>query len=232
MINLENITYKKRRQTILNEISGHIQNGDCIALFGPNGAGKSTLIKIMAGLIKPSKGSRTFHYNSKQPIGYVPQQIALFKGLTVRDQLKYYQKLTKPKSNEFIDEMILSLGISSILNKRIDQLSGGLQRKVNLAIGMIHQPEMLLLDEAFVGVDLAAKHDMLTWLRQLNKQGTTIVFITHDWYVIQHLEPKMWILDQGQMVDQVEWESVPYLNLNRQSQALQKMFDVKLSGVR
>ncbi|MGP4073600.1 ABC transporter ATP-binding protein [Piscibacillus sp. B03] len=232
MLNLENITYKKRRQTILNEISGHIQNGDCIALFGPNGAGKSTLIKIMAGLIKPSKGIRKIHYNRKQPIGYVPQQIALFKGLTVRDQLKYYQKLTKPKSNEFIDEMILSLGLSSILNKRIDQLSGGLQRKVNLAIGMIHQPEMLLLDEAFVGVDLAAKHDMLTWLRQLNKQGTTIVFITHDWYVIQHLEPTMWILDQGQMVDQVDWESVPYLNLNRQSQALQKMFDVKLSGVR
>ncbi|SEP78773.1 ABC transporter ATP-binding protein [Piscibacillus halophilus] len=232
MLTLENITYKKRGQTLLSQINGEINRGDCVTLFGPNGAGKSTLIKIMAGLVKPSKGKRSIQPEHKNPIGYVPQQTALFKGLTVRDQIKYYQKLTKPKSNEFIDDMILSLGLSQILNKRIEQLSGGMKRKVNLAVGMVHQPELLLLDEAFVGVDLAAKHDMLTWLRKLNNQGTTIVFITHDWYVIQHLQPTMWVLDHGVMIDQVEWDSVPYLNLNRQSQALQKMFDVNMGSVR
>ncbi|WP_054753704.1 ATP-binding cassette domain-containing protein [Piscibacillus salipiscarius] len=222
---------KKRRQALVSEINGQINKGDCISLFGPNGAGKSTLIKIMAGLLKSSKGKRVVNFTDKNPIGYVPQQIALFKGLTVRDQLKYYEKLTKPKSSEFIDEMILSLGLSSILNKKINQLSGGMQRKVNLAVGMIHQPELLLLDEAFVGVDLAAKHDMLSWLKRLNENGITIIFITHDWYVIQHLKPQMWIMDKGNMIDQVEWESVPYINLTRQSQALQKMFDVNLTHV-
>ncbi|WP_194840842.1 ATP-binding cassette domain-containing protein [Filobacillus milosensis] len=229
MITLEGISYKKKRQYLLNQIDGRINKGDCITLFGPNGAGKSTLMKIMAGLNKPSRGKRSVQFHKKNPIGYVPQQIALFDGLTVKDQIKYYQKLTKQTSTDFVEVMIKELGLKDILNKRINQLSGGMKRKVNLAVGVIHQPEILFLDEAFVGVDLATKYDMLKWLNHLNAQGTTIVFITHDWYVINQLKPSMWILDQGEMLDQVNWNAVPYANIKSGSNALKKMFDVDLS---
>ncbi|RPF50132.1 ABC transporter ATP-binding protein [Aquisalibacillus elongatus] len=230
MLNLQDVTYKKRGKYLLSGINGHVKLGDCITLFGPNGAGKSTLLKIMAGLVKPTKGKCQIESSSKNPIGYVPQQVALFEGLTVKDQLAYYQKITKQKSDTFLNDMIQSLGIEDILHKRIEQLSGGMQRKVNLAVGMIHQPEILLLDEAFVGVDLAAKYDMLSWLNQLNQQGTTIVFITHDWYIINSLKPTMWVLDEGQLLDQVEWNSISYLNLNGGSRSLQKMFDVNVAN--
>ncbi|GEL76929.1 ABC transporter ATP-binding protein [Tenuibacillus multivorans] len=228
MLTLKEVDYRKNRKTLLSNVSGTIEQGDCITLFGPNGAGKSTLIKIMAGLSRPTSGQRILEAKAKNPIGYVPQQIAIMEGLIVRDQLTYYQKLTKQKSSEFVDEMIQYLGLQNILGKRVERLSGGMKRKVNLAVGLIHQPEILLLDEAFVGVDLAAKYDMLAWLKRLNSQGMTIVFITHDWDVVHHLDPILWILDEGRLLAKTDLLSLSRQSLTNGSRSLQKMLDVNL----
>jgi len=100
-----------------------------------------------------------------------------------------------------------------------------MKRKVNLAIGMIQQPEIIFLDEAFVGVDLAAKFDMLNWLKQLNERGITIVFITHDWHVIHALANEMWILDQGILIDQIQMDEIElFATKEKLSLPLQKMF--------
>jgi len=226
MLSLENISFRKRNELILQPLSGTVERGNSITIFGPNGAGKSTLMQIMAGLLKPTKGKRKTSFVRKNPIGYVPQQLALFDGLTVKDHLRFYQKLTKQRDEAFVQEMIDVLNLNEIMNKRIEKLSGGMKRKVNLAVGIIHQPEIIFLDEAFVGVDLAAKFDMLNWLKQLNERGTTIVFITHDWHVIHALAKEMWLLDEGVFIDHIQMDEIDtFKNKNKLSIPLQKMFD-------
>ncbi|MGM8214767.1 ABC transporter ATP-binding protein [Bacillaceae bacterium W0354] len=226
MLSLKNISYKKKEHYLLKEISGDLDQGDCMTIFGPNGAGKSTLLRIMAGLNKPTEGIRQAEWTTKHPVGYVPQQLALFEGLSVQDHISFYKKMTKQKNNTYIDEMIDVLDLESIMKKRIDHLSGGQKRKVNLAVGIIHQPEIIFLDEAFVGVDLAAKYDMLNWLKKLNERGVTIVFITHDWNVIHALAKNMWIIDGGKLIDRISIDDVhTYTENNECSLPLKKMFE-------
>ncbi|NIK13079.1 ABC transporter ATP-binding protein [Alkalibacillus almallahensis] len=201
MLVLNNVTYKRKKNELIKNISGEINQGDCISLFGPNGAGKSTLLNLMAGLETPSSGTCENKSQEKITIGYVPQQLALFEHMTVRDHLTYYQKMTKQTNQHYVNEMIDVLGLKDILDYQVQTLSGGMARKLNLAVGLIHEPQLILLDEAFVGVDLATKHDMLTWLHQLNEQGSTIVLISHDWHVIEHIAQTMWVLDDGELID-------------------------------
>ncbi|WP_017187831.1 ABC transporter ATP-binding protein [Alkalibacillus haloalkaliphilus] len=200
MLQLNNITYKKKNKMILNGISAEVKQGDSICLFGPNGAGKSTLLKVMAGLIEPNKGVYKQGNFTSKPVGYIPQQLALFPNMTVKDHLSFYKKMTKQKDREFIEAMLNALSLNEIKKKKVEELSGGMARKLNLAVGLIHKPDIIFLDEAFVGVDLAAKHDMLRWLSLLNEDGVTIVFITHDWHVIHHLAKTLWVLEDGQML--------------------------------
>ncbi|WP_188207032.1 ABC transporter ATP-binding protein [Alkalibacillus aidingensis] len=231
MIRLDDVGYKKKGKHILEGVNAHVEAGDSICLFGPNGAGKSTLLKVMANLIKPTVGVRHFHpKEEKHPIGYIPQQVALFNNLTVKDHLRFYQKMTKKHSTNYIEEMKLKLGLNEILSKRVDQLSGGMMRKVNLAVGLLHEPEIVFLDEAFVGVDLAAKHDMLKWLNQLNERGVTVVFVTHDWHVINQLAKKMWILEDGRITDQVKMSEINHLSSQKiaEGTALSKMFALRM----
>ncbi|MDQ0159901.1 ABC transporter ATP-binding protein [Alkalibacillus salilacus] len=201
MLALNDVTYKRKKKVLIKDISGEIKQGDCISLFGPNGAGKSTLLKLIAGLETPSSGTCVNENQEKISIGYVPQQLALFDHMTVRDHLTYYEKMTKQINQRYVNEMIEVLGLKDVLNLNVESLSGGMARKLNLAIGLIHEPDLILLDEAFVGVDLATKHDMLTWLHQLNEQGATNVMISHDWHVIEHIAQSMWILDDGELID-------------------------------
>lgn len=225
MLILEKINYKKKSHFLLNDVSGRIERGDSVTIFGPNGAGKSTLMQIMAGILKPTKGKRQLATVKNNPIGYVPQQLALFDRLTVKEHLLFYEKITKQKNVDYIEEMIEVLELKPIMKKRIDKLSGGMKRKVNLAVGIIHQPEIIFLDEAFVGVDLAAKFDMINWLRRLNERGVTIVFVTHDWNVIHKLAKNMWILDNGRLIEQLSIDEIDVINYRNMSVPLQKMFE-------
>ncbi|GEN45782.1 ABC transporter ATP-binding protein [Alkalibacillus haloalkaliphilus] len=209
MLQLNNIIYKNKNKMILNGISAEVKQGDSICLFGPNGAGKSTLLKMLAGLIEPDQGVYKQDKLTSKPVGYIPQQLALFPNMTVKDHLSFYKKMTKQKDREFIEAMSNALSLNEIKKKKVEELSGGMARKLNLAVGLIHEPDIIFLDEAFVGVDLAAKHDMLQWLRLLNEDGVTIVLITHDWHVIHHLAKTLWVLEDGRMVDQFSIENLP-----------------------
>ncbi|GAA0470990.1 ABC transporter ATP-binding protein [Alkalibacillus silvisoli] len=229
MLELQNINYVKKNKEILNKITAGVERGESICLFGPNGAGKSTLLKIMASLIKPTSGKCEISLSTPKTVGYIPQQIALFPNMSVKDHLKYYQKLTKQKDQAFINEMSSALDLNSIMNKKVEELSGGMARKLNLAVGVIHRPEMIFLDEAFVGVDLAFKHDMLTWLNKLNNQGVTIVFVSHDWHVIYNLAKTMWVLQDGKLMDQFLIKDISKREMDYQSEdsALKKMFALR-----
>ena len=125
MLILEKINYKKKSHFLLNDVSGRIERGDSVTIFGPNGAGKSTLMQIMAGILKPTKGKRQLATVKNNPIGYVPQQLALFDRLTVKEHLLFYEKITKQKNVDYIEEMIEVLELKPIMKKRIDKLVVG-----------------------------------------------------------------------------------------------------------
>nr|WP_289037581.1 ABC transporter ATP-binding protein [uncultured Allobacillus sp.] len=227
MLQLNNVSYRKSKSDLVNSVSATVHAGDRLTIFGPNGAGKSTLMRLMAGIIEPTGGTITSNdlIKAKNAIGYIPQQLALFNNLTVKEHLRFYRKMAGNNTENFINEMIETLQLKNFWNKQIDELSGGMKRKVNLTVGMIQQPEIVFLDEPFVGVDLAAKHDMLNWLNQLNKRGVTIVFVTHDWQVIHQLADKMWLMESGNLLQETTVDEVVHnrLELPNTSTALHKM---------
>ncbi|TSJ66312.1 ABC transporter ATP-binding protein [Allobacillus sp. SKP2-8] len=227
MLQLNSVSYQKGKSDLIQSVSATVQPGDRLTIFGPNGAGKSTLMRLMAGIIQPSSGTITYDdsLSGKNAIGYIPQQLALFENLTVKEHLRFYQKMIGSKTNPFMNEMIETLQLKDFWNKRIDELSGGMKRKVNLTVGMIQQPKIVFLDEPFVGVDLAAKHDMLNWLNRLNSRGVTIVFVTHDWQVIHELADKMWLMENGDLLHEATVDEVvhDHIELPDTSSALQKM---------
>ncbi|WP_051189065.1 ABC transporter ATP-binding protein [Halalkalibacillus halophilus] len=216
MLNVDNVTYTYKRKIILDQINSTVGYGDSVCIFGPNGAGKSTLLKIMAGLLKANEGTCTLNNRTRSnPIGYIPQDIALHDELTVQENVNLYMKLTKTRQTEFIRDMLSALHLDQVKKKKVKHLSGGNKRKVNLAVGMVHQPSIVFLDEAFVGVDLAAKYDMLTWLKELNTKGMTFVFVSHDWNVIEQLASSMWILQDGKLLATT--------NMNRLEETIEKV---------
>ena len=202
MLQLTSVSYQKKNTALVKDISGTVHAGDRLTLFGPNGAGKSTLMRLMAGIIQQTtwKINASDGLREKNAVGYIPQQLALFENLTVKEHIKFYSKMTGNQSIEFLQEMIENLRLDEMWKKRIHELSGGMKRKVNLAVGLIQQPRIVFLDEPFVGVDLAAKHDMLAWLNRLNERGVTLIFVTHDWQVIHELADRMWMMEQGELL--------------------------------
>nr|WP_102027905.1 ABC transporter ATP-binding protein [Salirhabdus sp. Marseille-P4669] len=209
MIELKNVEKKLKRKSIIKDISMQIQDGDGIGIVGPNGAGKSTLLKLIATVLKPDQG--TIFYNEtpygkairdiRQHIGYIPQDIALFEDLTVKDQISFWKKATKKKASySYVEEMVTSLDLHSVYNQKVKALSGGWKRKLNVCAGMLHDPDVILLDEPTVGVDLAAKDDLLHWLKNLQKNGKTVVLISHEWDVINFICEKIVVVKDGKLL--------------------------------
>ncbi len=198
---------KKKR--IIKNVSVQINKGESIGIVGPNGAGKSTFLKILASVLKPDSG--TVFYNGvpysknvqdlRKQIGYIPQEIALFEELTVKDQIHFWKKAAKNMgSPTYILEMLHALGLHHVYHQKVKALSGGWKRKLNVCAGMLHNPDIILLDEPTAGVDLAAKDDLLTWLKSLHKSGKTIILISHEWDVINYLSDSIFVLQNGEIL--------------------------------
>lgn len=209
MLRLEHVskTYKKKK--VLDDITLSIERGQSIGVIGPNGAGKSTFLRILSSMERTDEGSLYFEgipyrqsvQSLRQQIGYIPQEVALYEELTVHEQIKFWGKLTKIKpSASFQDQMITMLGLEDVMNERVDRLSGGWRRKMNLCIGMLHNPSICLLDEPTAGIDLAAKEDILSWLNYLHHQGTTILCISHDWLELERLSEDYLIFNDGKLL--------------------------------
>ena len=170
MIEIEKL-YKKYKNSdvfALEDFSLTIKQNEIHGLLGPNGAGKTTLMSILSGLIKPTSGNVVIqNLNQKMDlkkiqkiIGIVPQEYALYPTLTARENLEFFGKIYKVPSKELHEKIQLlteKVGMSKFLDKKIDSFSGGMKRRINLLAGILHQPEILFLDEPTVGVDIQSK---------------------------------------------------------------------------
>lgn len=201
------------------DFSLSVYEGQIFGLLGPNGAGKTTLISMLCGLIKPTSGSflinnLTYAKNSnqiKKIIGVVPQEYALYPTLTARENLMYFGSMYGLKGNNLKDKVIESLdflGLLKFADKRIETFSGGMKRRVNLIAGILHNPKILFLDEPTVGVDVQSKNAIIDYLKQLNKNGTTIIYTSHHLSEAEDFCTDIAIIDRGQLFAQGTPESL------------------------
>ena len=202
--------YKDAEFYSLNHFSLDILQGEIFGLLGPNGAGKSTLISILCGLIDPTSGSfsiKGLDYNRhafalKKIIGVVPQEYALYPTMTARENLVYFGSMYGIKGRDLKDKVTQSLEFLGLLNfadRRVETFSGGMKRRVNLIAGILHEPEVLFLDEPTVGVDVQSKNAIIEYLQRLNQNGTTIVYTSHHLAEAQEFCTDIAIVDQGRV---------------------------------
>ncbi len=207
------MTYKGSDKPALDQVSLVINPGQLIGLLGPNGAGKTTLISLLATMFPPSEGTLNFtdidminHPELvRQRIGYVPQDIALYEELTGRENLIYFATLYglgRRKAKEQSDYYLEMFGLYDKCRSKIKTYSGGMKRRINLIIGLIHNPELLFLDEPTVGIDAQSRNLILEKLCLFNSEGMTIVYATHYMEEVEQICEKVIIIDEGQLICQ------------------------------
>ena len=204
-------TYQKSSIPALDGIDFDINKGDVLGLLGPNGAGKTTAISIASTLLKPDAGQieidgmNAFNHlgTVKSKIGFVPQEIALYLGLTARENLSYFGAiygLSGKYLNERIDECLETMGLTENADKLIKHFSGGMKRRANLAVGLLHVPKLLFLDEPTVGIDAQSRNVILENLQKLRDSGTSILYTSHYMEEVQQICNKVEIMDHGKII--------------------------------
>jgi len=203
--------YKSASENSLSDVSLTINQSDVFGLLGPNGAGKTTLISILCGIMAPSSG-RVNYYNNRAEIsdvnrrnfiGFVPQEYAFYQELTPRQNLDYFgamYNLPKTKLVSRREELLEVLGLSKVADKKVETFSGGMKRRVNLAIGIIHEPGILFLDEPTVGVDVQSKNAIIRYLQEINNLGTTIVYTSHHMSEAEEFCNRIALIDNGRVI--------------------------------
>jgi len=215
IVEIESLTkiFKDSDNPAVNGVSFKIYKNDVFGLLGPNGAGKTTTISILCGLYPPTSGKITIDgmplndniSSIKQIIGVVPQDIALYPTLTARENLEFYGSmygLSGKNLKDAINNWLEKLGLTNAANKKIETFSGGMKRRVNLIASILHQPKILFLDEPTVGVDVQSRTVIIEQLKELNKQGTTIIYTSHHLEEAENFCTDIAIIDYGKILIQ------------------------------
>lgn len=209
MLELDCISKSYKGKKVVDQLSFALQKGQVLGMLGENGAGKSTTLSMIATLSKPDSGKILFFGQdiTKQPdlirkkLGYVPQDIALYETLTGLDNLKFFgrmyhlDKRCLLKRIFWISEII---GFTEeILNQKVKFYSGGMKRKLNIAVSLLHQPELVVLDEPTVGIDLVSRNQILFMIKELSSLGAGILYVGHYLEEIEQICDRICILDRG-----------------------------------
>jgi linearmycin/streptolysin S transport system ATP-binding protein len=195
----------------VDEVDLSIARGRIFGLLGPNGAGKTTFMSMLCGLLAPSRGEirlggedvRHAPARVLRRIGLVPQDLALYPSLTPRENLAYFggiQGLHGAELLRRIDYCLDVAGLSALADRRVDTFSGGLKRRLNLVIALIHEPELLILDEPTVGIDPQSRRFIHDNLRRLNAHGLSIIYTSHYMEEVEQLCHELAIIDHGHII--------------------------------
>lgn len=218
LVDIQHVTkqYREAPKPAVQDLSMDINKGDIFGLLGPNGAGKTTLISMLCGLYPTTSGNiyingNTHQSNSnacKQAIGVVPQEIALYPKLTAYENLMFLGHMYGLKTTavkEAIKYNLDILGLEKNANQKISTYSGGMKRRVNLIAGLMHNPQLLILDEPTVGVDIQSKQAIIDYLKKLNEEkGMTILYTSHHLDEAEDFCNRIAIIDNGIIVTQGE----------------------------
>ncbi len=194
-------------------LSLKVRRGEIFGLLGPNGAGKTTTVSIIGTILPPSSGRVTIcdidilknPMQARRLIGLVPQEIALYPELTAWENLTYFGRLHGLRGQALkthTEKSLQAVGLGEKANHKVSTYSGGMQRRTNLAVGFIHTPRMLLLDEPTVGIDAQSRQLILDKLQTIKKEGTAILYTTHYMEEAQQLCDRVAIMDRGRILCQ------------------------------
>ncbi|CAN5479582.1 ABC transporter ATP-binding protein [soil metagenome] len=204
-------SYSEQAEPLFSGFSLQIKKGERFGLFGPNGAGKTTLMNLMTGLISFNKGSIKLqgheikgHNKSINKIfGFIPQDFSFYQELSPAENLEFFGAwygLNSRQIKSRTDELLHILGLAEVKDKPVQKFSGGMKRRVNLAIGVINNPEILFLDEPTVGVDVQTRFAIIDYLKELNKNGTTLVYTSHQLSEAEGLCEQIALIDEGKII--------------------------------
>lgn len=205
--------YKNAIEPTVKGISLDVFSGEIFGLLGPNGAGKTTTISMICGLFSADHGSITINgldvqrdfEQIKKILGVVPQDIALFDNLNAWENLRFFGRmygLSEGGIAEGVDYYLNRFGMKAHANKRVKYFSGGMKRRINLIAALLHQPKLLILDEPTVGVDVQSRHVILSFLKELNQKGVTILYTSHLLEEAQDLCSRVAIIDSGRLLSE------------------------------
>lgn len=208
IIRVRDLVKKYKELTALNHFNMEVEEGEILGLLGPNGCGKTTAINCILSLLNFDKGEIEIFgkkmtpnsYNIKKRIGLVPQEVSVFENLTVKENIDYFCGLYIENKNirkQYVDEAIKFVDLKDYVKFFPKKLSGGLKRRLNIACGIAHKPELILLDEPTVGVDAQSRNFMLDGIKELNKKGSTIIYTTHYLEEAEMLCKRIIIMDRG-----------------------------------
>jgi len=188
-----------------------IERGEIFSLLGPNGAGKTTMISMMSGLLTPTEGDVLIDGHSivkepievKKRIGVVPQEIALYPELSARRNLEFFGRmygLSGADLAQRCDEVLAFIDLKDRQHDRVEVFSGGMKRRVNIGVGLLHKPMLIFMDEPTVGVDPQSRRSILDTVKLLNKQGMTVLYTTHYMEEAEELSHRVGIIDHGELI--------------------------------
>ncbi|MEV6032053.1 ABC transporter ATP-binding protein [Nonomuraea sp. NPDC052116] len=209
----EGLTKRYGDLLAVDDLKFSIGRGEAYGLLGPNGSGKSTTISMIVGVLTPDAGTVRVHGHdvdrhprqAKTLLGYVPQEVALYPDLTGRENLRYFCRLYGLRGREAKDRVTALLdliGLADRADELVGRYSGGMQRRVNIAAGLVHEPSVLVLDEPTVGVDPQSRNAILESVERLVADGMTVLYTSHYMEEVERICDRVGIIDQGRIIAQ------------------------------
>jgi len=198
-------------RTAVEDLSFSVREGEIYGLLGPNGAGKTTTIKVLTGLLPPTSGSvRVAGFDpyaeplkAKAQLGWVGQETSLYEDLNARENLELacaLGRVPRPEVRARVAELLETIGLADRARDRVSKYSGGMKRRLHLAVALVHRPRVLLLDEPLVGVDPQARAHLMGLIERLAEEGHAVLLTTHDMDDAQRLSSRVGILDHGELL--------------------------------
>ena len=211
MIEVEKLRKTFGALVAVEDVSFEVRDGEILGLLGPNGAGKSTTINMVAGVLKPDGGRVRVDeadiwvdpISVKAKFGVVPQEIAVYEDLNARDNLNFWGSLYGLRGAELssrVNEVLSRVGLSDRAGDRVKGFSGGMKRRLNLCMGLLHRPRFLLLDEPTVGIDPQARRNILDVVRGIASEGTSVLYTTHYMEEAQEICDRIAVIDHGRIL--------------------------------
>lgn len=212
MLTINNVTKRYEQTEALKEVSIIIPKGICYGLVGPNGAGKSTLIKMITSIIRDYEGKIEFNEKqisdkTKQKLGYVPQDIVLEENITASDNLYLFGRLYGLTGSELVQrtkEVLSLIGLSERSKDKVFTFSGGMKRRLNIGCALMHNPELIIMDEPTVGIDPQSRQYIFQMIEELKTAGKTVIYASHYMEEVERLCDYVAFLDRGKMIENGE----------------------------
>ena len=211
MLVVDHITKSFGKKEVVKGVSFSIEKGETFGLLGPNGAGKSTTISMICGLFPYDSGDirvdgksvKGHPLETKQKIGVVPQDIALYPTLSAKENLIFWGKmygLSGAAAKKRADEVLAYVGLEDRARDKIETFSGGMKRRVNIGAALMHEPELLIMDEPTVGIDPQSRNHILETVKKLNEKGMRVIYTRHYMEEVEYLCERIAIVDHGKVI--------------------------------